>query len=110
MNTTTAACGHPTTAVGMPGSIARQRCEAEVCGTCREVTTILHTTAPIEYDGFGTITVDEYTGTINGRKLRSVNINNAHLEWQKARYLSGLHEAIDEMWYTKWIENGMVVV
>jgi hypothetical protein len=35
LNYTTAKCGHPTIAVGSPGSITRQECEDNPCDKCR---------------------------------------------------------------------------
>lgn len=45
---------------------------------------IADTTAPVDYDGFGTFTVREYNGT------RTVLIRDEHFAWQTMRYSSGL--------------------
>jgi len=48
------------------------------------------TTAPVEYDGFGTRTV-RVIGRDNGRDVREVEIDERHLAWQETRYGSGMH-------------------
>lgn len=54
------------------------------------------TAAPDDFDGFGTRTV-RFTSYLNhrGRRLREVEIENQHLEWQLSRYGSGLFRAYD---------------
>lgn len=79
-----------------------------LCNDCSTDYVVIHTTAPIEYDGFGTITLDADTGSINGRTLRAVRICKKHREWQTSRYLSGLQESIEPVWYEKWLANGMI--
>ncbi len=108
MNSTTAICGHSTTAVGSPLSFARFECENTLCLKCQENYTLIHTSAPVGYDGFGTKIVKSFSGDINGKLLRAVMIENKHLEWQTQRYMSGLHEAIGINWYFHWIGNGMI--
>jgi hypothetical protein len=53
------------------------------------------TTAPKEYDGFGTFTLTTIDADVNGRAardgkaLRVVLIRQEHLQWQTMRYHSG---------------------
>ena len=55
----------------------------------RESWQVRWTTAPVEYDGMGTVDA-EACGTWRGRALRRVVIDPRHLDWQEHRYLSGL--------------------
>lgn len=56
-----------------------------------------YTTAPSEYDGFGTVTYDFEVGTDNrGLTVRKVGIEPDHWDWQTARYQSGLHGVATE--------------
>lgn len=60
-------------------------------------TSIRFTTAPQDYDGFGTKTLDpKYAITHHGDPIRKVEIHNDHLVWQTMRYASGLHRASTE--------------
>jgi hypothetical protein len=54
---------------------------------------VKRTTAPKDYDGFGTITVYEYDAGPEYKRdsFRIVLIRDEHLNWQTARYASGLH-------------------
>jgi hypothetical protein len=55
---------------------------------------VAQTTAPIAYDGFGTINVFEswmYGGS--GETVRVVLIRDEHFNWQTGRYNSGLYYA-----------------
>ena len=53
-----------------------------------------YTTAPVDYDGFGTETV-AVVGTFDKKPLRHVETPVEHVEWQRMRYGSGLHCALD---------------
>ena len=53
------------------------------------------TTAPADYDLFGTETVEE-SGEWGGKKLRKVLIDPAHLDYQEGRYGSVLHGSWEE--------------
>jgi hypothetical protein len=53
---------------------------------------VAQTTAPIAYDGFGTISVLETYGG-SGESVRVVLIRDEHFNWQNARYNSGLFYA-----------------
>jgi hypothetical protein len=54
------------------------------------------TTAPVDYDGFGTVTIDDGVALHCGKFLREVATPRRHVQWQRDRYGSGLHVALDE--------------
>ena len=57
------------------------------------------TSAPVDYDGFGTITLlPDYYFSDTGKECRLVLIEKDHLQWQTMRYRSGVHrvEAADD--------------
>ncbi len=49
------------------------------------------TTAPVRYDGFGTLTIYDCGGVGTGSVKRYVLIDEKHLDWQTGRYASGLY-------------------
>ena len=49
-----------------------------------------YTTAPVDYDGFGT-KCHGVVGTTCGKDVRLVGIDPDHLNWQDMRYGSGMH-------------------
>jgi hypothetical protein len=51
------------------------------------------TSAPVDYDGFGTVTVEADCGVYCGKPIRKVETPLKHLNWQRDRYGSGLHTA-----------------
>jgi hypothetical protein len=51
-----------------------------------------YTTAPPEYDGFGSETI-AVVGTLAGKPVRQVETPVEHIEWQRQRYGSGLYPA-----------------
>jgi hypothetical protein len=51
-----------------------------------------YTTAPEDYDGFGSATLG-VVGTLAGQPIRQVATPVAHLTWQRNRYGSGLYPA-----------------
>ena len=53
------------------------------------------TTAPSDYDGFGSETI-EACGDYHGKGLRRVMIDPTYVLWQTGRYGSGLHPAWEE--------------
>ena len=59
----------------------------------------MDTSAPEDYDGFGTFTICEFDGT------RTVLIRDEHLLWQTARYFSGLKSATPTMHDISAIED-----
>lgn len=57
---------------------------------------VKQTSAPVEYDGFGTFTVYEWnSGPTKADNFRIVLIREQHVTWQLARYSSGMHTATD---------------
>lgn len=58
--------------------------------------TVLYTTAEEAYDGFGTRTVEAGRYVSKGKPIRKVEVEDAHLDWQRARYFSGLHLCVPE--------------
>lgn len=52
------------------------------------------TTAPANYDGFGTTVLTQKM--VDGRLLRQVAIDPSYLSWQEGRYHSGLHACSKE--------------
>ena len=52
--------------------------------------TTRYTTAPRDYDGFGTVHIG-IVGVLGGRPLRKVEIRGDALGWQEQRYWSGGH-------------------
>lgn len=47
-----------------------------------------YTSAPVDYDGFGTETVC-IAGVVGGKQVRKVATPAEHAEWQRNRYWSG---------------------
>lgn len=52
---------------------------------------IATTSAPREFDGFGTLTLAEIPAGKHDKLWRVVLIRSEHLGWQSSRYSSGLH-------------------
>lgn len=68
------------------------------------------TTADESYDGFGTRTIRAAAGsTRRGDVVRLVETPDVHAEWQRARYASGLHLAIDHAGWRELLEAGLAV-
>jgi hypothetical protein len=70
---------------------------------------VTYTTAPAEYDGFGT-RIAQVMGTYNGHVIRRVTTPERHVRWQRDRYGSGLfsswseqdwQQVQGEMWFQK---------
>ena len=59
---------------------------------------VAYTTAPADYDGFGTVTLvpDAGRDLTNGQTLRKVGIRPDAWAWQTSQYASGLHGCIVE--------------
>ena len=56
-----------------------------------EKTVIRYTTAPVEYDGFQTVTV-RIVGMLDGKKpVREICCQAEHVRWQEQRNGSGMH-------------------
>jgi hypothetical protein len=56
---------------------------------------VTYTTAPAEYDGFGT-RIEQVMGTYNGHIVRRVTTPERHVRWQRDRYGSGLFSSWSE--------------
>lgn len=67
------------------------------------------TNAPVRADGFGTQTVEalDVRGPRDER-YRRVAIRPEHLEWQTARYQSGMWAACTEEQFAEWLAAGIV--
>lgn len=70
-------------------------------------TTVTYTTAPEDYDWFGTRTVGVAGTDRRGRPVRKVEGPAGYAEGQRARYGSGLHMAVDEAEWRKLLEYGL---
>ncbi len=58
-------------------------------------TILTYTDAPVDYDGFGTRTL-RVVGTGPRGSVRLVETPDLHLEWQRARYASGMYLSASE--------------
>ena len=70
--------------------------------------TTMYTTAPVDYDGFGTQTWFD-AGTDNGRPTRCVEVEIQHEEWQRGRYFSGCYSAYDERNWLSLVKCGLAI-
>lgn len=60
----------------------------------------MYTTAPTDYDGFGTKTVIADAGKDCDKTVRKVEVVKEHETWQRQRYFSGCHSAYDrKCWF-----------
>lgn len=65
---------------------------------------IRYTTAPVDYDAFGTQTLENNCGADSSRPdrpFRKVSIRAEHLKWHEARYGSGMHASFTEEQFAK---------
>lgn len=62
------------------------------------------TTAPEDYDGFCTETVQQVGETKRGKPIRLVRIDGNALDWQSNRYFSGLHGCWNFKEWTEMVE------
>ena len=79
-----------------------------------ETTVVRYTTAPVEYDGFGTLTIC-VVGILDGKKpVRKISCQAQHVRWQEARNGSGMHptftpeefaEVAKQRWFTPMTEG-----
>lgn len=71
--------------------------------------TITYTTAPVDYDWFGTHTLEECVGTAsNSKPIRKVAGPSDRVESQRGRYGSGCHMAVDEVEWNKLVNYKLV--
>lgn len=73
-------------------------------------TQVTYTTAPPDYDGFGTEILDEVVGHAKGgTPVRRVQTPEPHVAWQRNRYLSGwIYLVADEAEWRKQLGYGLV--
>lgn len=69
-----------------------------------------YTTAPPEYDWFGTFTEASAGTTSQGKHVRKVRSDPAYVQSQRDRYGSGLHMAVDEVEWKKLVKYDLVKV
>jgi hypothetical protein len=62
---------------------------------------LVFTDAPLEYDGFGSVS-EPSDLAYRGRRLRQVAIYPEHYDWQMTRYRSGLYVALTEDEAGRW--------
>jgi hypothetical protein len=70
--------------------------------------TITYTTAPTDYDWFGTKTVALVGVDSRGKTIRKVSGPSSRVEAQRGRYASGLHMAVDETEWQKLVDYKLV--
>ena len=66
---------------------------------------ITYTTAPVDYDGFGTETLEiigTWDGGLSSGFVRRVSTPSEHITWQRARYESGCYLSCDRV---TWAER-----
>jgi hypothetical protein len=71
---------------------------------------ITYTTAPSDYDWFGTTTVAVVGTASNGKTIRKVIGPASRVEAQRDRYASGLHMVADEAEWAKLVAQKLVTV
>lgn len=69
------------------------------------MTTTRYTTAPADYDDFGTVST--VVGWEHDRPVRRVEIADDHLEWQEGRYWSGCYACWDERGWFQMLKCGL---
>lgn len=67
-----------------------------------------YTTAPTDYDWFGTTTVKIAGHDKRGRPIRLVSSDPRHAQAQRDRYASGLHMAVDDTEWEKLVNYKLV--
>ena len=86
------------------------RLTPEGLSIAREIETITYTTAPADYDWFGTTTVATVGRASNGKAIRKVVGPTARVEAQRDRYASGLHMVADETEWAKLVAHKLVTL
>jgi hypothetical protein len=71
---------------------------------------ILVTSAPEEYDGFGTVTLAmlPWLTREGGYQYRRVSVNPEYLDWQQNRYASGMMGFSDEEHFNEIVSSGLL--
>jgi len=75
-----------------------------------EAQTITYTTAPADYDWFGTHTIEIAGKDSRGRDVRKVSGPTSRVQAQRDRYGSGLHMAVDQTEWDKLVSYKLVTV
>jgi hypothetical protein len=70
---------------------------------------LIYTTAPVDYDGHGTVTQGIYGLDGRGREIRIAHAKAVHASWQRQRYASGLHMAADTMKIGELERHGLIL-
>ncbi len=71
------------------------------------MTTIVRfTTAPEDYDGFGTVS-EGVRGIVCGKPVRRVRIRPGALQWQESRYASGMHASVTAEEFRRSVRAGL---
>lgn len=68
------------------------------------------TSAPEDYDGFGTTTIRVAGINRRGQSVREVETPDSAVEWQRMRYGSGLHLAASVEEFAKLVRYGFVTL
>jgi hypothetical protein len=68
---------------------------------------LIYTTAPVDYDGFGTTTIGVFGLDRRGREIRGVKAVPRHADWQRQRYGSGLCLVLDEAQMLEAVQAGL---
>ena len=68
--------------------------------------TLRYTTAPVDYDGFGTVD-HGIVGETSGKEVRLVGISPEHLDWQEMRYGSGMHCSHSKDSWNELVRHGL---
>lgn len=82
--------------------------EEKLVGGYPEV--ITYTTAPEDYDWFGTHTIEVVGNDKRGKDIRKVASSDKYVESQRGRYASGNHLAVDETEWKKLVDYKLVEV
>lgn len=69
-----------------------------------------YTTAPPDYDWFGTFTEASAGTTSQGKHVRKVRSDPQYVDSQRGRYMSGNHMAVDEVEWKKLVKYKLVTV
>jgi len=72
--------------------------------------TVTYTTAPTDYDWFGTTTVAVAGVDKRGKTIRKVTSPASRVDAQRGRYASGLHMAVDETEWQKLVSYNLVTL
>lgn len=87
-----------------------RRMDARELRDCAPPLVEVVTTAPVDYDGFGTTTVEELAfRSRRGDRYRVVVVQEPHHGWQTMRYRSGMHSVTTRAEVAELAEAGILV-